>query len=337
MSSEPGKLTYNDTAHTYYLGRRRCKSVTAVAKIAPDSFALEQWRKRMVAVGMTLDPKLAERVAVDPDNKAAVDEVCEHALEIAKANDAARRGTQRHRASELVDTGQPLLTEQQRADAAAWQRTLEHHGIEILPQHVEGFALWPEHLVAGRFDRIARYRGRTVLIDLKSGENAVKYPQGTAVQLALYANAPVISAEVVTNGDKSTVVKWTTPPDDLDLEVAYVILLSDDMDIGQLWKINIAHGLVGARRALELVDWRKQYDYGSDLAQQIKPEPLWVRERRNGWSNPDLADRIRAAATVDQLTELWRQAGDKWTSHLTQLARRRRAEIETSAPAEAQR
>lgn len=310
------KLVYNDSSHTYTLNGRRCKSITAVAKIAPDSFALDQWRKRQVAIGMMLEPRLAERVAVDPDNREAVDAVCEEAMRIAGSHHAADRGTQRHRASELFDLAEPLLTDQQRADAQAWQRTLEHHGVEILPQHVEGFAAWPQHGVTGRFDRIARYRGRTVILDLKSGENAVKYPQGTAVQLALYANAPMISAEINTSGDKSTVTKWMRPPEDLDREVGYVVLLGDDMEIGQLWEIDIAHGMEGARQALALVDWRKAHNYGRDLSKQIEPTPHVPRP-------VEIAAAIQRARSREQLLGIWHDADARglWTPELTEQAR----------------
>jgi hypothetical protein len=296
-----------------------------VAKIAPDSFALEQWRKRQIAIGMMLEPRLAERVAVDPENREMVDAICEEAMRIAGSHHAADRGTQRHRASELFDLAEPLITDQQRADAQAWQRTIEHYGIEILPQHVEGFAAWPEHGVTGRFDRIARYDGRLVILDLKSGENAVKYPQGTAVQLALYANAPMISAEVKTTGDKSTVTKWMPPPAELDRETGYVILLGDDMDIGQLWKVDIAHGVDGARYALALVDWRKARGYGRDLAQQVEstasvPSPVQIEAA------------IQRARTRQQLLGIWKDADMRglWTPDLTERARLAMKAIETS-------
>lgn len=319
LSLHQTKLVYNDHTHTYTLNGRRCKSVTAVAKIAPDSFTIEQWDRRQVAIGMMLEPKLAERVAVDPDNRDAVQKVCEDAKEIAKANDAARRGTQRHRAAELIDLGMPMLTDQQRADAVAWQRTLEAYEIEILPQHVEGFAVWPEHGVAGRFDRLARYRGHTICVDLKSGQNAVKYPQGTAVQLSLYARAPMISANIDTDGDRSTVIKWTKPPSDLDLETGYVILLGDGMDIGELWRINIEHGWDGARHALSLVDWRKMHGYGKQLAEQVPP-PL-VQPTTDLWPWQEM---IQSATSAEALEDIWRQAASRgeWTPELTEHARR---------------
>lgn len=300
------KLIYNDSAHTYMLNGKRAKSVTAVAKIAPDSYALELWNKRQVAIGLMLEPRLAERVAVDPDNKEAVNKVCEEALQIAGAHHAANRGTQRHRASELADTDGKLLTDQQRQDAAAWQRTIEHHKLEILPGFVEGFAIWPDHCVTGRFDRIARYRGRHVIVDLKSGRNSVMYPQSTAVQLALYARAPLVSAKATTTGDRSTVTEWTTPPADLDLDTGYVVLLEDDMEIGELWEIDIAHGWVGAQQALSIVDWRKAYRYGAELARPVEPAALLERQMGTVILSPAGPVRdslLKAADDVDFDTE----------------------------------
>lgn len=334
------KLVYNDTAHVYTLDGRRAKSVTAVAKIAPDSFALDEWRKRQVAIGMMLEPRLAERVAVDPENKEAVNAICEEAMQLAGAHHAAHRGTQRHRASELADTGGRLFTDQQRADAEAWRRTLAHHNVEILPDHIEGFAIWPEHGVAGRFDRFARHNGRTRILDLKSGENAVRYPQSTAVQLALYGRAPLISSRVAVTGDRSTVTQWTTPPDDLDLTTGLVILLSDDMEIGQLWEIDITHGWAGAQLALSLVDWRKEYRYGAELAQPahtvFEDEAVALVERELGAVEIPLVERVAAAATIDALTDLWSTNRGRWTDELTEAAKRRRyqlEEIERLAPA----
>lgn len=308
------RLVFNDSAHTYTLNGRRAKSVTAVAKIAPDSYALEQWRKRQVAIGMMLDRRLAERVAVDPDNREAVDAVCEEAMQAAGAHHAAHRGTQRHRASELADTGGKLFTDQQQRDAEAWQRTIERYGIEIDPAHVEGFAIWPEHSVTGRFDRFARYRGRYVVLDLKSGENAVRYPQGTAVQLALYARAPLISQRIEVTGDRSTVTTWTPPPADLDLRTGYVVLLSDEMEVGELWEIDIEHGWEGARHALDLVSWRKAFSYGSDLARQVKP-PADTAD--------DLITAIATAAGRSALEALWARHEAVWTERHTTAAANR--------------
>lgn len=319
------KMVYNDHTHTYMLNGRRTKSATAVAKIAADSYSIDMWERRQVAIGMTLQPNLVERVAVDPANRAAVQQVCEDAKEIAKANDASRRGTQRHRAAELVDLDLPMLTDQQRADAKAWQRTLERYDIEILPEFVEGFVVWPDHGVCGRFDRYARYQGRTVCLDLKSGANAVTYPQSTAAQLALYTRAPWCSATAKTEGDRTTVTEWTRPPSDLDIQHGYVILLGDDADVGELWKIDIEHGWHGANHALALSDWRKM---GAGQIARQEPVPqvdLWP------WK-----DLIRDATTTEALEDIWRQASEagQWEPALTELARRAKEALTSLATIE---
>ncbi|MBM0277237.1 PD-(D/E)XK nuclease family protein [Micromonospora tarensis] len=312
------RLVYNDSTHSYTLNGRRCKSVTAVAKIVPDSYALEQWRKRQVAIGMTLEPRLAERVAVDLDNRETVDRVCEDAMQVAGAHHAANRGTQRHRASELADLGGKLLTEQQRADAAAWQRTLERYEIEIDPTFVEGFAIWPEHGVVGRYDRLARVRGRRRVVDLKSGENAVRYPQGTAVQLSLYGRAPLISAGIEVAGDRSTVTEWMPPPADLDLSIGNVVLLGDGMDVGELWDIDIEHGWAGAQLGLSIVDWRKAQRYGAELSRRVEP-------------TTNLIDLINRAGDEPELDRIWQLHASTWTPEHSTAAKQRLAAIATGA------
>ncbi len=311
---EKHRLIYNDEKHTYYLNGRRAKGCTTVAKLAPDSYQLEQWRKRQVAIGFTLEPRLRERVAVDLENKDAVDAVCEEAMRVAGAHHAANRGTQRHRASEIFDTGGTLITEQQEADARAWVRTLDAYGIEIVKDYIEGFAIWPEFNVAGRFDRIAKYDGRHVMLDLKSGANAVKYAQGTSVQLALYAYAPLISKTISTAGDKSTIEEWTPPPADLDLKTGYVVLLGDGMDVGELWEIDIEHGWLGAQLALNMVNWRKGKDYGKELARKVQAI--------------DLMGLVSLAGNRESLEALYRDYRPFWTDEHSEAARKRLADLE---------
>lgn len=310
------KLTYNDVQHSYWLNGKRCKSVTAVAKLAPDSFALDNWRKRQVAIGFTLEPRLREQVAVDLDNKDAIDGICDEAMRIAGSHHAANRGTQRHRASEIFDTGGKLITEQQEADARAWQRTLDCWGIEIIEDYIEGFAIWPDYTVSGRFDRIVKYGGRHVIMDLKSGVNAVRYAQGTSVQLALYARAPFISKTVSTAGDKSTVEEWTTPPADLDLETGYVILLGDGMDVGELWEVDIAHGWLGAQLALNMVQWRKGKDYGKELSRLVQA--------------PDLLGLISLCGDRESLTKLYKDYRPLWKEEHTEAAKKRVWQLEAA-------
>jgi hypothetical protein len=136
---------------------------------------------------------------------------------------------------------------------------------------VEGFVAWPDHMVVGRYDAVLKYQaaGCPILVDLKGGENAILYPHTTLTQTALYLFAPHISANVVRDGDRSTVTEWTTMPADIDTENAYVIYCDDHHDIGEMWRLNMAHGLDGATLALSVVDWRKKHGYGKQAVTKV--------------------------------------------------------------------
>lgn len=266
------KLVYQDAAHSYWLDGKRVKSISKVADIPADSYNVEQWGKRMVAIGITLDPSLIERVAVDLDNKTQIQNVCDDAARMARAHVRADRGTQRHRVLELTLLGQTeFITDQQRADHAVLQRTLDAYQLEPMLDRVEQFVAYPDHGVVGRYDAIMRYNGAPALFDLKGGPNAVLYPHSTLVQTALYLYAPHTSKTIVREGDRSTVTEWTTMPDGIDYDNAYVIYCDDQHEVGELWRLNMQHGYAGATLALTIVDWRKKLNYGKNAVKKIDP------------------------------------------------------------------
>ena len=272
------RLIYHDTTHAYYLNGRRVRSISAVAKIPVDNYALQLWSKRQVAIGMTIDAALREKVAVDLDNRDAINEICETAMETAKAHTKADRGTQMHRVLELslLDREQELITEQQHRDAETLRRTLDRYKLTPHDGLVEHFVAWPGNGVVGRFDAILEHPdGRLRLTDLKTGPNAITYPHATAVQLALYAKAEHVSDHAEKTGDKTTVERWRAMPDRLDRETAYVLLVEPDSNIGTLHEIDIEHGWRGARFALDILQWRKRLDNGKGMVRE-HPEPSQV-------------------------------------------------------------
>jgi hypothetical protein len=247
-----------------------------------------------------MDPNLVEKVAVDVDNRDALNQIVEEAKQAAKAHLSADRGTQMHRVLQLVllEQEHKLLTDQQRADAELLKRTLDRYKLTPYDRLAEQFVVWPEHTVAGRFDAVfEKPDGTPVLTDLKSGPNAVTYPHATAVQLALYARAPHISDSINTVGDRSTITEWRTMPDRLDLDRAYVLLAEPDSEVGTLHAIDIGHGWVAAQLALQIIDWRKDRDYGRLIASEV------AADSSDGW-----VAAARAAGSLEELRELWRRA-----------------------------
>jgi hypothetical protein len=311
------KLTFDDGdgQHAYWLdpsGKAkvgwRCSGVSTLAKMIPETWKLEQWNKRTVAKGMFLDyvdeRKLFEKLAVDPDDKTLGDKVASEALNIAKAHDAAERGTQMHKVLELLLLNKPELmyTEQQRRDAQVLQATLDRYDLRLTNDAlVEQFVLWPDHSLAGRFDAVL-HRGERdiVLVDLKSGLNAILYPQTTAIQLALYARAPLVSAVIdETTPGRRVVEQWREMPVGLDYRRAYVLLCQPDAEIGSLHEIDIEKGWAAAKLSLQGLRWRRENK--STLVREVAfEEPATAVYT--------MADLASAATTVEELRELWRQA-----------------------------
>ena len=251
------KLRYRDDVHAYWLDGMRCRSVSAVAKIPDDTYALNAWAKRMVAVGMATRPDLADAVAAHHDDRDKLDELVEVAIEAAKANDASRKGTAKHRITERHDGGESILmTPLAEQTIAAWSGLLEAHGLEVVPELIERVAVWPDDRISGRFDRGLRDRqGRLVIADLKTGDRVVDYPHAIAVQLALYAYAPLLAGPIQPAGGETTVFE---PMPDFRKDVGYVLHLPDEGS-PTLLEVDIAAGWECFQTAIRpTLAWRKR-------------------------------------------------------------------------------
>jgi hypothetical protein len=209
-----------------------------------------------------------------------------------------------------------LLTDQQRADAVILKRTLDRYALTPRGRLAEQFVVYPKQVVCGGFDAVMEFErpdGRIVLVDLKSGINAILYPHSTDAQLAMYANAPHVS-EGEHRGDRADITTWTTLPDNMDRDVAYVLLVENEGDVGTLHELDIRHGWKAAQLAFDLLDWRKQFNHGKSIVQAV---------------NDRFTTRAMAAMTVDELRETWREANSCrcLTNELKTLIEQRRAEV----------
>ncbi len=293
-------MIYHDRGHRYYLNGTRTKSVSAVAKMAADDYKIRLWNERMVAIGLTVEPEgrvLRENIAMHIDDSDALEDDCEQAKRIAQAHWKADRGSQKHRVLERVLLGQEdlLITDQQRADAVILKRTLDRYSLTPRTELAEQFVIYPDYMITGRFDAVLAFEtadGRTVLVDLKSGENAVKYPHSTSAQLAMYDNAPFISVGE-NRGSRIEITQWTTMPANLDHSVAYVLLVENDAQVGTLHEMDIEHGWKAAQWAMELIVWRKQLDYGRAMVSEVSDR---------------FTEAVEHAVTEDHLRAVWSSA-----------------------------
>lgn len=337
------KLTFTDSDHRYYLDGDRCASASALAKIPADSFAIEQWQKRMVVTGMTVDPELRERAAVDLDNKELLQTVGEDAMTAAKALSKANRGTQMHRVLERVGRSEfdALITDQQQRDRERIEATLAAHDMTLDPAWLEQFVAYPQHRVTGRFDAVVCQGRKRWLADLKSGANSIRYPHTTLTQLALYRDAPLVSAEVETEGDRSVVTEWRHWPEYVNQDEALVIFIAPDAEVGEIWECDLEYGRRGALIALDVRKWRADREYGRSAVRQMpmsQPARVLGTERPDEGATIDLGPGLEARyrglseerrVWVNQLGREAREGGCDF--HLKPLHSERRRDLMTAA------
>ncbi len=219
------KLTYHDDSHRYYLDGKRCKSASAIAKRLEDGYRLDLWKQRQVAIGIATHPALIDRIAAHFDDRDALNTIVEEAHTHAKTQQAAERGTAMHRFTERADNNEAILaTELATATIHAWRTALDEAGLDVVDGWTETIVAYPDSLVCGRMDRIVRRRadGRMFILDLKTGAKALSYPHAIAVQLALYANAPVA---YIIDGQSGSSDKMLTLPAELDKDIALVFAM----------------------------------------------------------------------------------------------------------------
>lgn len=307
---KPEKLSYSDSSHAYWVNGVRAKGVTSVAGLLDDTYNLQNWIKRNVALGMALDDSLAERAIAHHQDKGALGDVAEDALRAAKTHQAAARGSAIHRTLEAHDLGEELIdTPKNRALRRAYDVALEAAGLVVVPEYIERIICYPDEMVAGRFDRIMRRRrdGKFVIADIKSGESAVKYPHKTAIQLALYANAPWMAAQIPSQGGKTD--EFEKLPEKLDLRNGYIIYTPDENNV-EVLKIDIAHAWKMVKQAIfPALEWRKRDDLVTSVGTTAVDELAGpASEERVAW----IKGRIQLVTMIDDAEKAKSLVAKRW-------------------------
>ncbi len=331
------KLKYSAKAHGYWLNGKRCKSPSAIAKVPDDSSALDFWRRRQTAIGLALQPHLLTAVAANADDKKALDAICEEAMTAAGASSGRDYGTAVHKITDLLDGGVFVLeTPEVVAIRETWSTLLDSHDLEIVAS--EQVIVHPDLMVAGRFDRVVRRRstGECFILDTKTGKSAADFLQSHAVQLWLYASAP-LCADGPT-GDADFEVAEFVPMHAVSQSVALVAHLPMEGE-ASIIGIDIAAGRQCFERVIQPTwAWRSRSDLRVDSwstptflsANAVLAANLVDRLRTVAALSPDVAQRVRDAwpAGCPKLSE-----GGHTAEQLDQIQQIvEQAETITSAP-----
>lgn len=268
------KLKYSAKAHGYWLDGKRCKSPSAIAKVPDDSSALDKWRRRQTAIGLAMRPELLTEVAASIEDKQALDAICERAMDHAGASSGRNWGSAVHLIIERDIAGATILETPETARVREqWNRLLADHQLEVV--RAEAVIVHPELQIAGRFDQVMRctVTGEHFVMDVKTGASAHEFLQAHAVQLWLYASAPLMG--VGPQGDVDFEIVDFADMLPVSQSVAFVAHLPQDGE-PSIIPVDIAAGGDCFRNVIQPTwAWRSRKDLRADWkpVTATRPDP----------------------------------------------------------------
>lgn len=295
--------------HSRQVGYTR---VTSYIKCMADTYALELWEKRMVAIGLAERPDLLLSVAAHRDDRRELNRIVEQAKEAAKANAKSTVGTGLHKLADSHDRGQPIVV------PPAWQADMEAYKAttaEMDMIHIEQPCVQDGLKVGGTPDRVVGFRGGYYIADIKTGSidfGALEF----AMQFATYAHSKPY--DFVTGGRG----EW---PKGLNILKAILIHLPQGEGTCKLHWVNIAAGwdAVAVAKAIRAFRNHKglMVEMGGELGMISNANRLTVSV---------FLDRVKRATTLDDVRLAYqdaRKAGLKGNDVL-EACQVRKAELE---------
>lgn len=329
-------------------GYTRCTTYIGVLE---DTYRLQQYKMRNVAAGIGQRPDLHVRAAslglepADPDAardwKSDMNELCDKAVEAAAASAKATIGSSLHTYTEKIDRGQDPghVPDQYRKHLDTWRRVTA--GIRWI--HIEQRTVCDQLKVAGTPDRVGYIPGHNglVIADTKSGRTDFGLLK-MCMQLAIYSRSVIYDPRT---GER------TPFADHVDLDRGLILPLNSITGECQPFWVDLDKGWQAVQAAGIVRGWRS-VDNKRQLTQPYQPttQPaLMPAEAPIAGATPGtpmltvlpggaeagaaLVNAIQAAASADQLIELWRAAGQAWTEHHTALASQRKTALQNGTPA----
>ena len=310
---------------------------TTYVKCIADTYNLQAWMQRMVAIGLASRPDLLLAVSAHRDDKRELDSICEKAREAAQASAAATTGTALHALTELVDRGEelPPLPPGPKASLEAYAAATA----DLTAVHIERFTVLDTLQIGGTPDRIVQLGDKRYIADIKSGN--IEYGAlEIAMQLAVYARSKLY--DIPTGGrdlhaaDPSRGLVIHLPATDNPAE-ARCELRWFDLEAGW-YAVNVATQ-VREKRKLKFADLTEPYTGPLPYVRPDAPTAAGMptntgmtrRRAVEAAQKPDLPALIAAAPDADALRALWAAHESEWDDHLTELAKRRLTELPTVA------
>jgi hypothetical protein len=275
-----------------YKGSCKClwyQRTTTFIDVLQDEFLLKQWGNRNVAWGMAQRPDL-QLLAASCKRPSEIESGSEDYRELNNVVAEAQReagdkikatiGTSLHKLTHQLDRGETLgkIPERWRDDIAAYEAWKKTSGLQYVS--IESFRVldkWVKDLskcdhkqkryggncecygVAGTVDRIGWYRGRLVILDIKTGSDFNKL--GHSMQLAAYAHM----VPYLYPGD-------TRGSDEVNLDVGYIIYLPEGQGVVRMEAMDLRKGWAACELAKQVWEARK---WDVVLGEEDEYDTLW--------------------------------------------------------------
>jgi len=281
--------------------------VTTFVALSADTYHLERWQERNVALGVAgfNANQLFHLAQMDVKaDKAKLDAIVQRAKEEAGAFKAADRGTELHKSSEDADFAgswqDPYsilqVTPDDRPQIQLYLDTLRMHGLEVAylgdgTPCIERVTASQKYEVAGKLDRVYReVDGSYVVGDLKT-KGTLDFGVGEiAAQLACYED-----------GINNTGI-WDGRQYNRSLRVrtdyGLVVHLPQNGDTCTVHRVDLSTGREIARVCLDVRDSRRIK--GADTISAYQAPALSQDERDAYW-----LEQANAAHNVDELRSVW--------------------------------
>lgn len=287
---------------------------TTFVDVLEDKYNLQRWQLRQCAIGLADRPDLLLSVSAHRDDKHALNQVCDKAMEAAQASARSTTGTALHALCERVDRGQSLgiVPASARADVEAYlvaTRGMEH-------VYIEQFSVRDSLKVGGTPDRVVKFDGEYYIADIKTGSDITWGALKIAMQLAIYAHSVPYYAPA----------ERRPYPFEVNKHDAIVIHLPAGEARCELHFVDIARGWEAAHVAGTVRNFRARKNWYTPIQRGPQGDPPAA-----ALSTVD--EQIALASTVDELRQVWVKAiaASEWTDAHTAAAVKRRAELEKVA------
>ncbi len=211
--------------------------------VLDDKTALTLWKQRMTALGLIERPDLQLAVAANRENKQALNQTVERAMEHSGATSKAGIGTSLHALTETLDRGEDLgfVPNEYQADLDVYLEATSQFKMPL----IERFVVNDEWKIAGTPDRVVEYQGTHYIFDLKTGNVDYSWPK-IAIQLASYADGKLYNPETGEREDLPEVHPYK----------GIVLHLPAGSGQASLHWVDLGVGRAGIRLASQVREWR---------------------------------------------------------------------------------